>query len=64
MAIILYTCPSTRLEIQLRFEDDASRDDVYAPVNCLACGRMHFIDRRGKLLGHKEDHSRAGGNRG
>jgi hypothetical protein len=57
MAIILYTCPTTRLVIQVWFDDAPSPlgEEVYEPLYCLACDELHFVDRAGNVMGH-DDH--------
>jgi hypothetical protein len=49
----LYRCPKTGLKVQGWLADDPSGDDdgVYETVTCLACTRVHLINRStGKVL--------------
>jgi hypothetical protein len=56
MAHLVFKCPDTSFNVQHWIEDD--EDDApgnrYESVACLACTRVHFINRKtGKLLGEK-----------
>ena len=52
MAPLLFTCPITRMRVQdwLDDDEDASEDD-YEGITCHACAGVHFVNRKGKLLG-------------
>ena len=47
MAPFLYRCPTTGLKVQGWLADDPSgdNDEVYETVTCLACTRIHLINR-------------------
>jgi hypothetical protein len=53
---ILFTCPSTGFTVQSWLEDDerASEDD-FEGITCPICTGVHFVNRKGKVLGHDED---------
>jgi hypothetical protein len=55
MAALIFTCPITRMRVQhwLTDDEDASEDD-YEEITCLACAGMHFVNRKGKVLGGDE----------
>jgi hypothetical protein len=53
MAPLIFTCPRTLTKVQrwLEKDEDASGDE-YEAISCLACTRLHFVNRKtGKLLG-------------
>ena len=56
MAALLFTCPNTRMEVQhwLDDDEDASEDD-YEGIACQACAGVHFVNRKGKVLGGDDD---------
>jgi hypothetical protein len=60
MAALLFTCPITRMRVQhwLNDDKDASEDD-YEGITCQACAGVHFVNRKGKVLGG--DHPFTGG---
>jgi len=43
MRPFLYRCPVTGLKIQGIAPDDEVERDMTIPVNCPACGRIHFV---------------------
>ena len=54
MAALIYRCPRTRRNVQGWFGDDVSANEgePYETVKCLACKRVHLINRlTGKALG-------------
>jgi hypothetical protein len=57
MANFIFRCPDTSFNVQCQVDDGGDDDrDVYEAVRCLACDRLHFINRMtGRLLGDKED---------
>jgi hypothetical protein len=57
MAARLFTCPAIGMNVQhwLDDEEEASEHE-YEVFTCLACSRLHFINRKtGKLLGQNEE---------
>jgi len=52
MGTFLFTCPVTQLKVQHWLDDDrdASEDD-YEGITCEACAGVHFVNRKGKVLG-------------
>jgi len=49
MRNLIFTCPVTKQNVQHRFE--ATSDQDYESVTCLACTGIHFINpRTGKVL--------------
>jgi hypothetical protein len=58
MALFLYRCPNTGLNVQGWIADDAAARDEenYEPVICTACTRLHIVNpNTGKVLGTDED---------
>jgi hypothetical protein len=57
MAPIMFRCPATRLSVQGWLADDppVTEGEVYETVTCLACTRLHLINRAtGRVLGDDE----------
>jgi hypothetical protein len=57
MAPIMFRCPATGLSVQGWLADDPSvtEGEVYETVTCLACTRLHLINRAtGRVLGDDE----------
>jgi hypothetical protein len=57
MGACVFTCPTTKLNVQhwLDDDDDAS-DNEFQGIICPACTRLHFINRKtGKLLGERNE---------
>ena len=57
MAAVMFLCPTTGLHVHEWFDDDLPTEgEVYEPVTCLACQRVHLIDpKSGKVLGASEE---------
>jgi hypothetical protein len=59
MAHVLFRCPNTGLNVQHVLPDDGpseSDKSHYAAVTCLACTRLHFVNRStGKTLGYGQE---------
>ena len=55
MAAILFRCPTTNMLVQHWAADDEDAEQEYEGVTCLSCAGVHFVDRRGKVLGHDEE---------
>jgi hypothetical protein len=57
MATLIYTCPSTDLKVQhWQDEDQDVPENEYEAVTCLACSRIHFLNRKtGRLLGNQNE---------
>jgi hypothetical protein len=54
-ATFIFICPNTRLRIQGFLAEDAPNENTYAPVRCLICTRMHYVNpKTGHVLGEKE----------
>jgi RNase P subunit RPR2 len=54
---LVFRCTKTGSNVQVRLEESAvpDRDDSYEAVTCLACGRVHLVNKMtGKTLGNKE----------
>jgi hypothetical protein len=49
MKPILIKCPVTNMWIQHLVEDEAKSNDVFEPLKCPACGRLHLINAAGEL---------------
>jgi hypothetical protein len=64
MGNFLFTCPSTKLNVQhWRDEDNEDApDNEYEAVMCKACARVHLINRKiGKVLGQVDEAAPAPG---
>jgi hypothetical protein len=56
MGAILFTCPTTQFKIQHWLDDDErASEDEFEGVSCPACPRVHFVNRRGRVLGSEEE---------
>lgn len=58
MAVFLYRCPVTGMNVQGWIADDPEHpdDDSYEAVVCTACTRTHLVNRKtGRVLGKDED---------
>jgi hypothetical protein len=56
MATILFTCPNTAFKVQHELSDDEEvSDDNFESVDCPSCTRVHFVNRKGKVLGAEEE---------
>ena len=55
MEKLVFTCPVTGLIVQHWLDEvDAVLKDEYVGVQCQACTKLHFINKKtGKLLGQK-----------
>jgi hypothetical protein len=53
MAPVIFTCPTTSMNVQQWMLDDADAlDDEYEVITCPACAGLHLLNRKtGKLLG-------------
>ena len=62
MAVFIYRCPSTGLNVQGWTADAPTQDDAtFEPVSCTACTRVHLVNpQTGKVVG--ADDSYATGN--
>lgn len=51
MVSLVYRCPRIGLKVQGWVSDDPTNNEVYDPVTCIACGRVHLINpKTGKIL--------------
>jgi hypothetical protein len=57
MGALIYRCPTTRLNVQAWFADDAPADgNTYESLICAACSQVHFVNRStGRILGDDAD---------
>jgi hypothetical protein len=58
MATVIFRCPTTGKNVQAWFADDVSADngETYDPVTCIACRRVHLVNRvTGKTLGEVDE---------
>ena len=55
MSGFIFTCPTTKLNVQHWPENDEDiSENEYEGITCLACSRLHFINRKtGELLGKR-----------
>jgi hypothetical protein len=53
----VFTCSTTNLRVQHRLDDDEDvSENEYEGMICLACAKLHFINRKtGKLLGQEDE---------
>ena len=53
---ILFICPETKLNVQhwIGNEEDVQEDE-YESVDCPACAKLHFVNRKtGKLMARED----------
>jgi hypothetical protein len=56
MATFLFRCPNKNLRVSGWTVDDPSDDSTYAPVQCVACRQLHYVNpATGKVLGSTDD---------
>jgi hypothetical protein len=57
MANFVFRCPATGLNVQHQSDDDPDiPENEYEAITCLACTKLHFLDRKtGKLLGQDDE---------
>ena len=56
MAAILFTCPTTQFKIQHWLDDnERASEDEYEGITCPGCARVHFVNRKGRVLGSEEE---------
>ena len=55
MAALLFTCPNTRMKVQHWLDDEYASEDDYVGITCHACAGVHFVNRKGKVLGGDDD---------
>jgi len=51
MATFLFTCPNTQLRVQHWLDSENASEDDYEEITCQACGSVHFVNWKGKVLG-------------
>ena len=51
MTPFTYRCPRTGQRVQGWAADDLTDGEIYEPVTCIACGRIHLVNSKsGKVL--------------
>jgi len=56
MGAVLFRCPATGYRVTGWIADDPTEEDVYMAVECHACGRAHFVNRKTeKTLGDPDE---------
>ena len=51
MVPFTYRCPRTGQQVQGWAADDLTDGEIYEPVTCIACGRIHLVNSKsGKVL--------------
>jgi hypothetical protein len=58
MIPFVYRCPATGLNVHGLFADEVppKESDTYEAVTCLACTRVHLVNRStGKIIGAKNE---------
>jgi hypothetical protein len=55
MANFIFKCPVTGFNVQHELDDDPDvSESEYQAIACLACARLHLVNRKtGKLLSHE-----------
>jgi hypothetical protein len=63
MAVFIYRCPSTGLNVQGFLADAPAQDDEsFELVNCAVCARVHLVNpQTGKVVGADENYTTHGG---
>jgi hypothetical protein len=57
MATLVFVCPNTGVRVQGWFADDGSAisEGTYESVTCVACSRVHLVNRlTGRTLGEDD----------
>jgi hypothetical protein len=56
MVPFTYRCPRTGQQVQGWAIDALAEGELYEPVTCTACGRVHLVNRKsGKVLGLRNE---------
>ncbi len=56
MPAVVFNCPNTKFKVQHWLPDDEeASDDDYEGVVCHGCARIHFVNRKGEVIGGKDD---------
>jgi hypothetical protein len=57
MRAFIFICPTTKMNVQHWLdEDDGEPENEFQGISCLACARLHFINRKtGKILGNEDE---------
>jgi hypothetical protein len=56
MRTILFTCPTTQFKVQHWLdEDERATEDDYEGITCPGCARIHFVNRKGRVLGSEDE---------
>jgi hypothetical protein len=57
MANFVFRCPATGFNVQHQLDDDPDiSGNEYEATTCLACTRLHFVNRKtGKLLDQADE---------
>jgi hypothetical protein len=57
MDAFVFACPITKLKVQHWLEEDEDvSENEYEGITCLACAKVHLINRKtGKLLGQADE---------
>jgi hypothetical protein len=52
MAAVLYKCPAIGIRVQGWIAEEASGEDTYFPLQCIACKQMHYVNpATGRVIG-------------
>jgi hypothetical protein len=55
MTHLVFTCPTTAINVQHWLNDDDVQENEYEGIPCSACAKMHLVNRKtGKLLGERK----------
>jgi hypothetical protein len=57
MANFVFRCPATGLNVQHQLDEDPDiSENEYEAITCLACARLHLLNRKtGKVLGQGDE---------
>ncbi len=56
MVSFVYRCPRTGLKVQGWIADELINGEIYEPVTCTACGRVHLVNpKTGTVLAPAKD---------
>jgi hypothetical protein len=55
MPAILFTCPNTSMKVQHWLTDDPEGFEAdFEGAECNACGRVHFVNRKGEVFASED----------
>jgi len=52
MTALSFTCPASQMKVQQWLDgDEGAYADYYVEIPCQACAGVHFVNRKGEVLG-------------